>query len=367
MGRDLLTESGSLYLVGLGLIGGSLARGLRDSGWTVRGWDRDPDTREAADRAEVLDGLVPPEELSTDPDLVLLAVPVPAMKDVVDELIEVLPESVVWTDVGSTKQWITEFMDRRLPDGHRYVGGHPMAGSEESGFEAGDPLLFENALCVLTGPSEGPAFERVAGLWDCLGAHVVTMDALLHDRLVGNISHLPHLAAAALLHVLDRLGDHRDEALPLAAGGFRDVTRVAEGDPDLWKDILQTNQPRIVESIRSLRETLREAEELLEEERWDRLADWLEEARGVRREIPEKTKGLLGTLHELRVQAPDRPGILATITTRLGEENINIRDLEVLRVREGELGTLRLAFRDPEDRDRAREVLREAGEGFTVI
>lgn len=366
MGRSVLSK-GRLYLVGLGLIGGSVARGLQSTGWEVVGWDRNQEVLDAARDSNVFNSLQPPDD-PPDCDLVMLAVPVPAMVSVAKKIVQGLVVEPVWTDVGSTKYWITDQLRSVLPEDQTFVGGHPMAGSEESGFRAGDPLLFENAICVLTGDENKPAFRSVRSLWDALGAHIVTMKPRVHDQVVANVSHLPHLVAAGLLTNLDRLNSgNQQRAQALAAGGFRDVTRVADGEPELWRDILQTNRPQVVEALEGYRDELRTLEKLINRRDWDELTSWLRRARSLREEIPERTKGLIGPLHEIRVQAPDQPGVLASITGILAEYDLNIRDLEVLRVREGEMGTVRLAFRDRETQDKARELLEQSEEGFSVI
>lgn len=358
-----------LHIVGLGLIGGSIASGLQSiKSYRITGWDRDRKTNRRALDRELIEAIHPPGELPESTDVLLLAVPVPAMREIVQRCLENGVCPPVITDVGSTKEYICRTLDQMLSDRAVFVGAHPMAGSEESGLRAADPLLFENALCVIT-PLEAPD-ERVGvveEIWNDLGAHILRMDPEQHDQAAAYISHLPHLSAAALLHCMTHVDDYESNALPLAAGGFRDTTRIAEGNPDLWRDIFETNQQQILASIRDFRDGLRRIESLVENQEWDEVTRWLQGARDIRRRIPAKAKGLVGSLHELRLQAPDRPGVLATITGILGDASINITDIEVLRVREGEMGTVRLAFREPEEYERARELLSRKGEGIRII
>jgi prephenate dehydrogenase len=243
-----------------------------------------------------------------------------------------------------------------------------MAGSEESGLEASDPILFENAICVITPttPDQRHLLD-VIQLWETMGAHVIEMSPGQHDRSVAYVSHLPHLNASGLLHGAQSVDDYDETVLPLAAGGFRDTTRVAEGNPDLWRDILETNKDQISEAIENFREILNDVKSLIDSENWDDLTDWLEEARDLRHRIPEKTKGLIGSLFELKLVAPDKPGMLAHITSTLADASVNISDIEVLRVREGERGSIKLGFRRKEELQKAREVLSDTPEEIEIL
>jgi prephenate dehydrogenase len=365
--RSVASEK-HLYIAGLGLIGGSVAYGLQDSSFKVSGWDRDPEIRNKAVGEGLVDEIIEPEKLPESVDGVMLSVPVSSMPEVVKKIIAgegKIPR--YFTDVGSTKSWITTRMDEILPENCEFVGGHPMAGSEKSGLEAADPLLFENAICVITSDGNSSCIERVKEIWKSLGAHLMTMEPDTHDKIAARVSHLPHLTAAALVHALGGLGGQAEQALPLAAGGFRDVTRIAGGDPSLWRDIFKTNREKIIKTLEEFQNILNEVKLLLGNNRWEEIIEWLSGARKQRSRIPDKTKGIVGSLFELRIQAPDRPGILAEITTVLSENNINICDIEVLRVREGEKGTIKLAFRRFEEQKKAKKLLQKEAEGIKTL
>jgi prephenate dehydrogenase len=361
-----LTER--IHIVGLGLVGGSMARGLAETDWEVTGWDAESSVRDEALRQEVVADTHPPAKLPEGIDVLVMAVPVPEMPAIVEQIAEGINAPRIITDVGSTKEWLFSRVTSVLPEGTEFVGAHPMAGSEESGFRASDPLLFENAISVVTPSGEdAEAAEVVGDLWERLGAHVMTMDPGRHDRVVARVSHLPHITAAALVHAVRQLSDYEEDALPLAAGGFRDTTRVAEGDPDLWRDIFETNKDRILEALSGYETILNELKSAFSREQWGAVEKWLQEARETRSAIPSKTKGILGGLHELRIQAPDRPGILSEVTGILADASINICDIEVLRVREGEMGTIRLGFRRSRELEQARHHLEQEGEDIEII
>ena len=364
-----MSENHWLHIIGLGLIGGSVARGLKDSNLRITGWDKNEEHTRRAVEEGVIEDEFPPDKIPGGVDGLLLSIPVPAMAEVVEKIINSgaqLPGYI--TDVGSTKAWIYERLDELLPASCPFIGAHPMAGSEKSGFAAADPLLFENAICVLSVPESErsrEAFTRVKDIWESLGAHIMLLEPSTHDRVVARVSHLPHLVAAGLLQTAG--GPLEEQTLPLAAGGFRDTTRIAAGDPGLWRDILETNRERIVETITEFQNVLDHVKSLLESESWQKLTDWLEDSRQLREEIPSRTKGLIGSLFELRIQAPDRPGILSEVTGILGEAEINICDIEVLRVREGEKGTIKLAFRRVEEKKEAERLLNQKARGIEII
>jgi prephenate dehydrogenase len=327
----------------------------------------DQHRQEALER-DLVEDVYPPGDLPESVSGVILAIPVPEMVPVVEVLLEVEHQPEFITDVGSTKQQVCEEMEELLPEDLPFIGAHPMAGSEDSGLEASDPILFENAICVITPTDPDDRYLLdVIQIWETLGAHVVEMDPREHDQTVAHVSHLPHLNAAGLLHGVRSVENYGESLLPLAAGGFRDTTRVAEGDPDLWRDIFETNRAQVLDAMNNFISVLEDARSHLQEEDWSELTEWLDEARIVRDKIPEKTKGLLGTLFELKILAPDEPGILAHITGILAEESINISDIEVLRVREGERGSIRLGFRHPEELKQAREVLSETNGDIEMI
>ncbi len=357
-----------LHLIGLGLIGGSVARGLSGTEIRVTGWDNSRQVAEQALEGGMIEAVYPPDRVPSGVDGVMLAVPVPEMVAVMEQLVEGEFAGDYVTDVGSTKNWICQQAMEILPSSVEFVGGHPMAGSEKGGLEASDPLLFENAICVLT-PTDRPGrgLVMVRQIWEKLGAHLMELSPDRHDRVVAHISHLPHIAAAGMIHTLLELPDYEEAALPLAAGGFRDTTRIAGSKPQLWRDIFATNRQEILQSLDEYKTVLTRLENALEQADWELVTDWLEAARRLRNRVPAKAKGLIGKLYELRIQAPDRPGILAEITGILGEAGINICDIEVLRVREGEKGTVRLAFRRPREFKQAREILLAKARGIKII
>lgn len=357
-----------IAVIGLGLIGGSLALAWRDRPEVaeVVGIDRDPDVLRDALRLDVVHRVAPDVAAAADCDVIIVAVPalsiVPAVRAVAPHC---RPGAII-SDVGSTKETICREVLSFLPGHLTFIGGHPMAGSERTGVHAADPYLFQNAVYVLTPPPHCPpeALQLMETLVQAAGAHPLLLSPEEHDRSVAMTSHVPHVAAAALVSTLARVGEELPAAYQLVAGGFRDTTRVASGDPALWRDICLSNRDQVVDVLKQYEEELRRFRALLEEDDHHGVEAAFAEARAVRARLPLRTKGIMGQLFDCVVHVVDRPGAISHVTTLLAEQGINIQDIEILRVREGEGGTLRLAFERRSALDEAVALLREAG--YTV-
>lgn len=318
-------------VVGVGLIGGSIGLALRRQGWRVTGRDRDP--ARAARGLEL--GALDAVGHDPDADLVFVATPVGAVAGEAKGALDAAPRAVV-TDVGSVKAPIVSAVDDA-----RFVGGHPMAGSEQEGVDGADPELFAGATWVLT-PTERTdpdGYLRVRQVVTALGADVVAVTPEHHDGLVAVVSHVPHLTAATLMSLAADAGEEHATLLRLAAGGFRDMTRIAAGHPGIWPDICAENRDaitatldRLVAALSSMRDTVAAADR-------DQLLKLLERARHARVNLPARAKPAAELL-ELRVPVPDRPGVLAEITTLAGELGVNIEDLEIAHSSEGDRGVL---------------------------
>lgn len=329
-------------VIGTGLMGGSVARGLRGAGHEVVGFDADPARLETALADDVLDsGASSIAEACDGADAVFVALPVGAIAEAVVQALDA--GAAVVTDVGSVKAPIVEqVMVARPDDGARFVGGHPMAGSEQEGLEGADEGIFRGATWVLT-PVEGTDAETFADLRSligALGAEVVAMDPIHHDAVVAVVSHVPHLAAGTLMLLGSQMtaGDHA-AFLRLAAGGFRDMTRIAAGHPGIWPDICVANRDAIVEALDQYVGALEKMRDAVAAGDREHLLASLESARSARTNLP--ISGVTeGALAEMRVPVPDRPGVLAEVTTLAGQLGVNIVDLEIAHSLEGPEGVL---------------------------
>lgn len=330
-------------LIGAGLIGGSIGLRLRtaDPGAEVAVWDLGPGVaaaavgRHAATRAC---GSLP--EAVADADIVIVATPVDAYEALLEEIAATAPATAVVTDVGSTKAGAVALGSEHL--GGRFVGGHPMAGSERHGIEAADPELFEDAWWILT-PTEdtsSAAYRRVSALVASLGAKPISLDARVHDDLVARLSHLPQIVASAVVEVA-AAGERQETLLGLAAGGFRDVTRIAASRPDLWVSIVRSNSEAVLEALGKLGGRLGELEETIRLGKWDDLEGFFARARDARVELFAK-KIFVGEPVALTLLIPDKPGVLAEVTREAGELGANIEDIQIFHSTEGGRGRLEL-------------------------
>ena len=252
------------------------------------------------------------------------------------------PEAVV-TDVGSAKVAAVRAGEGAF--GSSFVGGHPMAGSERHGMDAADPALFDDAWWILT-PTEATssgAFGTVRDLVRTLGARPVSLDPTTHDALIARLSHVPQLAASALVATAASAAAGDDNLLGLAAGGFRDVTRIAASNPDLWVAILRSNREAVLEGLSGFKGGLAHLEELIGGEDWDGLRSYLSAARTARLELFARPD-LAGEPVTLALPVQDRPGLLAEVTTAAGRIGANIEDLRIIHSTEGGQGRLEMVI-----------------------
>jgi len=322
--------------VGAGLVGGSIGMRLRREGWHVTGRDRD---LARASRALALGAL---DAVGDDPeaDVTFVATPVRAVAEEARAALAAGPGLV--TDVGSVKASIVD----AVADA-RFVGGHPMAGSEQEGIEGATANLFEGASWVLT-PTAGTdaaAYSQVRQIIGTLGAEVVALLPERHDVLVAIVSHVPHLTAATLMRLADTRSEEHRALLRLAAGGFRDMTRIASGHPGIWPDICSDNRAAIIDVLDDLTAALGRMREIVAADDRRGLLDALERARAARVNLPARLR-TADDLREVRVPVPDRPGVLADVTTLATDLDVNIVDLEIAHSTEGAQGVLILLVED---------------------
>ena len=280
-------------ILGLGLIGSSLARAIRAEMPTVRvtGHDASPEVREIARRIDLCDDITDTPGASViDADLVVLCVPPGAMASAAASIAADLPKEAILSEVASCQASVIAAIREILPD-VTMVPAHPVAGTENSGPEAGFATLFKGRWCILT-PPEGTnpaAIERVAELWKRVGANVDQMDPAHHDLVLAVTSHLPHLIAYTIVGTASDLEDvTRSEVIKYSAGGFRDFTRIAASDPTMWRDVFMANKDAVLEMLQRFSEDLAQLQRAI---RWgdaDTLFDHFTKTRAIRRSIIEQ-------------------------------------------------------------------------------
>ncbi|MGH2693946.1 MAG: prephenate dehydrogenase/arogenate dehydrogenase family protein [Actinomycetota bacterium] len=346
-----------MAVLGTGLIGGSIALGARSRNrrLTVVGFDGDPATAAAALSRGALTSLAAsPEEAVAGADLIVLAMPIDRIAVTCEQLAGAVGETAAVTDVGSAKEEVVAAGEAAF--GGRFVGAHPMAGSERHGIDAADARLFEDAWWVLTptANTSSDAYSRVAGLATSLGAKTVAVDPVTHDALVARLSHVPQLTASALVDMA-LTGSDKEALLGLAGAGFRDVTRIAASNPDLWVAILRSNKAAVGEALAALEKRIELVADMIAGDSWDELRSWLDTARVARLELFAKPDYDREPIF-LSMIVPDRPGVLAEVTTEAGRLGTNIEDLRIVHSTEGGRGRLELVVAG----DKAADILSDS-------
>ncbi|MBJ6363543.1 prephenate dehydrogenase [Paenibacillus sp. GCM10012307] len=356
----------TIAIFGVGLIGGSLALcfkgkpGLHVIGHSVR-----PSSVEKYIQRGVVDeGTTSMREAAEAADFIFLCVPVGNLEEYVQKLSTYkLKPGCIITDVGSTKASVAACARKHDLQGAHFIGGHPMAGSERSGVEAASSILFENAYYVLTPDPSTPAaaVDRLKALLADTKAHIVRVDAVEHDEIVGAISHLPHIIAAMLVNQIRGYNEGNPLYASLAAGGFRDITRIASSDPVIWRDILINNKDVLLSLLADWQEETNKVIQVLENGDGAAIEEAFLTAGQFRSQLPERRKGMIHSIFECYVDVADHPGIIGKIATELGNHRINLSNLQIIESREDVPGILRLSFREQTDLDQAVELLHSSG------
>ncbi len=355
-----------ITIIGVGLIGGSLGKAWKSAGpdAAITGVDRS-DVLERALAADAIDAAAEDAaEAVAESDLVVLATPLSAIVHNLSLIAEALPPGAIVTDVGSVKGPIVDHARGVLRPDTLFVGGHPMAGSELGGIEHASQFLFENATWVLCPGQSDTGDARYTELVDRVqstGARAVVMSPKEHDEIAALVSHVPQLLAVALTNTVGYRNDSNPNYLKLAAGGFRDLTRIAGSDESMWRDILAANHGSVLDALALLSAEIQRVRNRLVEEDFEEVRSLFSRARETRDTIPRDSKGFIAPLADVYVHADDRPGWIASLASILADENINIKDMELLKIREGTGGTFRLSFADRATATSAVEILAANG------
>ena len=337
-----------IALLGVGLINGSLGLAFKSAAQDtveITGYASRKTLFRALRRGAIDFAVEDLETAVADADCVILGMPIEGIRTTLKTIGPMLKPGAIVTDVGSVKGVIVQDAQRHLPSSVTFVGGHPMAGSEKQGILAADPLLFQNAVYVLC-PAKGaslPRNSRFITLLASTGARLLFLDPTTHDRIAAAVSHVPQLLAVAMMNLVGATDRNSHPALQLAAGGFRDITRIASSPYEIWDDILRYNGSEIRQVLRLLIGQISRYPGRIQYGKHG-LKKEFESAKTLRDAIPKNTKGFLSPLHDIYVQIKDEPGSLHTLTGILAKNRINIKDIELLKIREGTGGTFRLSF-----------------------
>ncbi|MCL5029953.1 MAG: prephenate dehydrogenase/arogenate dehydrogenase family protein [Bacteroidetes bacterium] len=357
----------NISIIGLGLIGGSIAKALKpnlaerkkdSSQLVIKGFDKKEILDEALKDKSIDEALNSIDEAKFS-DVIFLCLPTELSLNYFIKLAPQVADGTIITDVCGIKG-IFEDEWKKLESKGSYIGGHPMTGKETSGYKSSDPLLFENSVYIVSESSKGnKKLEEFLNLIKSLGARIRFLDPYLHDKVIARVSHLPQLLSIALVNSVSENGNFN--YLDFAAGGFRDMTRIASSSFNIWESVLKLNHNAIIDSIDVLIKNLNQIEDQLKQEDLKSLEASFQKARTRRDEIPKNTKGFINPLVDIFIYVKDEPGVLSKLTTLLFNNNINIKDLELLKIREGTGGTFRISFESEEIALKAKEIMEKSG------
>jgi len=350
----------NISILGLGLIGGSIAKAIKNGTTNIKisAYDK-PDILEKAKNEKVIDSVLSNPLDSISSDLIILCLPLETNVKIFRLLSPKLNSNQIITDVSGVKLVFQKEWEKINSKGI-YIGGHPMSGKEEGGFENSDPLLFENSVYIFTEDLSLEKYSAFREVIELLGANILHIPAKQHDVMAASVSHLPQLLAIALVNTASLKTDEYN-FLDLAAGGFRDMTRIASSDYAIWESVIEKNRNQILTAIEKFSFELNKIEKWISNSNHSELKNYFASASESRDEIPKNTKGFLTPLYDIFIFVKDEPGVISKISTKLFEKEINIKDIELLKIREGTGGTFRLSFESAEIAETAKALLGDLG------
>ncbi len=355
----------NIGFIGFGLIGGSIARALKkiNSDFNIFAYDYHRDKPSTDLQAALSDGVLNSvttslEEHFPDCDLLYLCAPVLTNINYLKQLKDILKHTCIITDVGSVKGNIHKAIEE-LGMSDQFIGGHPMTGSEKTGYLNSYALLMENAYYILT-PTKGAPNKMLDLLHDLvkkMGSIPIILDPYQHDKITAAISHVPHIIAAQLVNLVRESDDESEKMRALAAGGFKDITRIASSSPIMWQNISLTNSEDIRQLLNHYIASLQETSDALLHMDGDYLYHMFDTAGEYRSTIPNKSIGLMKKMFEIYVDIMDEAGAIATIATLLASNQISIKNIGIIHNREFEEGVLRIEFYDEQAQTKANVLL----------
>ena len=358
-----VTMKDKVGFIGLGLIGGSIAKAIRQyhPTYEIVAFDKNKETLALATQESVIDvAATTIDDNFRNCSYIFLCAPVSYNTAYLKQVAKYLGKECILTDVGSVKTNIHDEVTA-LGLGSHFIGGHPMAGSEKSGYPNSKAMLIENAYFVLTPCTETKQenLDRYAAFVQQLGAIPVILEAHQHDYITGTISHLPHIIAASLVNFV-RDNDTKEELMKnLAAGGFKDITRIASSSPTMWQHICVKNKENISQILANYIETLQQAKAMVDQGDEQGLYQLFDTSRNYRNSLPSTSAGPIKKTFAVYCDIIDEAGGIATIATILASNNLNIKNIGIVHNREFEEGVLRIEFYDENSSNKAALLLQK--------
>jgi len=351
----------NISIIGLGLIGGSIAKALKTSkqSFYIKGFDI-PEVTDAALKEKSIDETIVDIKDSLDSDIIFLCLPTELSLEYFEKIVPLIKKNTILTDVSGVKGIFEKKWNSMTSEGI-YIGGHPMTGKETSGYESSDELLFENSIYIISDTSkEKEKMNELVEVIRLLGARIRFLNPYIHDKVISRVSHLPQLLAVSLVNAAFD-NDDNINYLDFAAGGFRDMTRIASSSFNIWESVLKLNREEIITAVKLLRDNLTVIENNINSGNYNAIEHLFEKARKRRDEIPKNTKGFINPLVDVFIYVKDEPGVLSRLSTIMFENNINIKDVELLKIREGTGGTFRISFENESIAAQAKKLMWDAG------
>ncbi|RYG73606.1 prephenate dehydrogenase [Lentibacillus lipolyticus] len=356
----------TIFVIGLGLIGGSLAKCFAKSETNhVIGYDIDQQTMDFARINGIIDEASSAITTAANKaDYIILGTPISETIELMQTLDTItFDRDVIISDVSSVKKPVMEAAYHLQNSRIKFIGGHPMAGSHKKGIKAAKEHLFENAIYVLTpAPScQTQAVWQLQGVLEDTKSNIIELQPNEHDEMTAVISHFPHLVASALVHQANKWQETHAFIPQLAAGGFRDVTRIASSSPELWQDIFYHNRQKMVHLIDEWTTEMTALKQILMEHDKEQLTSYLWRAKKYRDGLGAKEKGAIPSFYDLYVDIRDQTGAIASVANLLAEENVSITNIQILEIREGITGALRLSVSTKEEQQKSYQLLQDKG------
>ena len=364
---------GKVFVIGLGLIGGSLAMAVRHAHpeAVIVGTDLSEKNIQLSMLLGIIDDSVSSLEAGArEADLILLAVPVNETVKILAQLADMeLKSDVLISDAGSTKDTVVKAAKPLIDKGVAFIGGHPMAGSHKSGAGAAKLHLFEHAFYLLTpGDSiEEEKVEQLKGWLQGTRANFLVVSPAMHDKLTGVISHFPHIVASGLVKQAENYSKENKLISRLAAGGFRDITRIASSSPEMWRDILLHNRDVLLELMNDWLNEMEHIKGLVANEDSEEILRFFTDAKIFRDDLPTSAKGAIPAFYDLYIDIPDYAGIISEITGYLAQEGISITNIRIIETREEIYGVLVISFQTDVDRIKAAECISRHTDYETIL
>ncbi|NLI59348.1 MAG: prephenate dehydrogenase [Clostridium sp.] len=354
-----------ISVIGLGLIGGSIVKALKErmNITNIAAVDNNiKSLNQALEEGYIARGFSKLDEYIFDSDIIFICTPVNITISYIKALKDNVKDNCIITDTSSTKGNIINYINS-LDNPPCFIGGHPMTGAEKMGFKSSYAHLFENAYYILshTKNSTDSHMNTLCKIIEGIGAIPLKLDAQIHDKITATISHVPHVIASALVNLVKNSDSEDKKMQTLAAGGFKDITRIASSSPQMWENIVLSNSEKIKKTIFDFIETLNSFVEYIDNNDSGSIYNFFKSAKAYRDSFSDNQKGLIQPLHELVVDVIDRPGIIGDIATLLGQNGVNIKNINVSNSREFEQGCLRITLPDSNSVDISYNLLTSKG------